>query len=74
MAFVCFVWLFCFADHRFDLATSRVMLMDLWADSDSDEERGLLKHLSTIQRMARELGQDAWRVYDQRFRVLRPPL
>ena len=41
------------------------------AERHPDQIPGLLKHLSTVQRMARELGHDAWRAYDQRFRVLK---
>ena len=32
---------------------------------------GLLKHLATVQRLAQERGQDAWRRYDSHFRKLK---
>ena len=52
----------------YEFSTAFQIYISTMAERHPDYTSGLLKHLATVQKMARTYGPDAWREYDTRFR------
>ena len=53
-----------------DFSTAFQIFIAAMSEKNPEHTAGLLKHLATLQNMARSYGPDAWREYDFRFRQL----